>query len=151
MKETDNLVKELLVNPSSIRTIATEIYENMDAETTVIGVPEAATPLAAAVSVLFSVPMMLLRKFPKNDEYIRNKEYRRCTLIEDVTSTCESVIKYIQILEENNFQVDKVIIVIDEGCKAKELIKKDVKVLYDVESFLDKFYPSSLEMREKGR
>lgn len=94
----------------------------------VCGVPYTALPIATALSIQHTVPMVLCRKERK--EYGTKKQIEgvfepnmRCLLLEDVITSGQSIFQTIHPLEEVGLQVEDIIVLVDReqgGCASVE-------------------------------
>ena len=118
-------VRLLVSFPDSLAHIARALWSRatMDLDTPpdfVVGVPYGAVPLATAISVLFGIPMLTVRKESKEHGMSRLIEGvftkgQTCVLVEDVVSTGSSILNCKSILQASGIQVVKEIAVVKRG------------------------------------
>jgi orotate phosphoribosyltransferase len=91
----------------------------------IAGVAVGAVPLAAALSLESGLPFLIVRKELKGhgtgnkiEGELRSGE--KVIIVEDVTTTGESVLKAVKVIREVNAFCDKVVVVVDRNEGARE-------------------------------
>lgn len=121
-------IKKASTNPfilSAIATKMTAIMSTLSWGISAVGAIElGCVPIATAVSLKYNIQMVIIRKKPKghglNDLFIGDVPERSILMIEDVTTTGESVIEAINNIRQHLGVVDVVMSVVDRNEGAKE-------------------------------
>lgn len=126
-------IKKASTNPDVLKCIAIEMKEKIQQKSIhgdFIGcVALGGVPIAVAVSLETSMPLVIVRKETKDygtkGQIIGDpKPGSSVILVEDVTTTGGSVIKAITILKEKGLEVRFVLVVVDREEGASENLKK---------------------------
>ena len=94
-----------------------------------------AVPLSFALSLETNIPYVIIRKEKREhgtSKQIEGGEVnnKKVLVIEDVTTSGESVVKTVQVLRANNAIVDEVLVVVDRESGAEEkLLNIDVSLI----------------------
>lgn len=145
-KESDYYVnmKMAITNPKILKTIAIIVSKQIinDNINKVAGPALGAVPIATAVSLESEIPMLMVRKAKKGygtSKLIEGelKEGDSIIVVEDVTTTGNSLIKAIKALEENGGKVKKAVVVVDRAEGAIENLKNEGIVLEPLISIND--------------
>lgn len=121
-------IKKASTNPNILKKIAKAMAEYTEGYNLLAGMELGAVPLVVALSLESNIPYVIIRKEKRQHgtskliegENVKNK---RVLVIEDVTTSGESVIKTIQILRENQAKVDEVLVVVDRESGAEEKLR----------------------------
>jgi orotate phosphoribosyltransferase len=126
-------IKKASTNPDVLKLIAIEIKEKIQ-EISIRGdsigcVALGGVPIAVAVSLETGLPLVIVRKETKDygtkGQIIGDPKPGSCViLVEDVTTTGGSVLKAIQILEDEGLEVHHVLVVVDREEGASGNLKK---------------------------
>lgn len=148
-KESDYYVdmKKAITDPEILQAIAeliTAKIENEDIDN-VAGPALGAVPIATAVSLNSKLPLLMIRKEKKGygtSKLIEGdlKEGDNVIVVEDVTTTGNSLIKAINAIEENKGIVKRAFVVVDRAEGALDNFeKKGIKLepLISIKEFLD--------------
>ncbi|MBI5681057.1 MAG: orotate phosphoribosyltransferase [Methanobacterium sp.] len=145
-KESDYYVnmKMAITNPQILKAIAIIVSSQIidDNINKVAGPALGAVPIATAVSLESEIPMLMVRKAKKGygtSQLIEGelKEGDSIIVVEDVTTTGNSLIKAIKALEENGGKVKKAVVVVDRAEGAIENLKNEGIVLEPLISIND--------------
>ncbi len=132
-KESDYYVdmKKAITNPEILQTIADliNLQINEDAVDKVAGPALGAVPIATAVSLTSNKPLLMIRKEKKGygtSKLIEGElfENDNVIVVEDVTTTGNSLIKAINAIEDNKGIVKRAFVVVDRCEGAKENFNK---------------------------
>jgi orotate phosphoribosyltransferase len=121
-------IKKASTDPSTLKKIAVTMAEYTDGYDLIAGMELGAVPLIVALSLETNIPYVIIRKekrkhgTSKQIEGISVKN-KKILVVEDVTTSGKSVIKTLQLLNENHGKVDKVLVVVDRESGAKEKIE----------------------------
>ena len=123
-------LRPIIAYPKLLREVACALWGKVkNLQTTLLcGVPYTALPIATCISLDQDLPMVICRKEAK--EYGTKKQVegvfkkgQNCLVIEDVVTTAGSVIKTIEVLQQQGLQVTDVVVLVDRqegGRKALE-------------------------------
>lgn len=146
-KESDYYVnmKMAITDPKILKTIAQIVSPILDYDIDKVAGPAlGAVPLATAISLESKKPMLMIRKAKKG--YGTSKLIEgvleagdSVLIIEDVTTTGNSLLKAIKAIEENGGIVKKVLVVVDRNEGAIENLKNEDILLEPLLSIND-FY-----------
>jgi len=143
-------MKMAITNPKILKSIANivsnQIIENKIDK--VAGPALGAVPIATAVSLESSIPMLMIRKAKKDygtSELIEGELVKGDSVIvvEDVTTTGGSLIKAIKAIEDNGGIVKKAVVVVDRAEGAIENLKEEGIILEPLIS-IDDFKKSEI-------
>lgn len=145
--------------PFLLEDIAFFIYKQLisplilegDDETCIAGVPMGGIAYSVALSRLMSLPAILVREEVKKyglQKRIEGTPRKYVILIEDVSTTGQSTLDIINILEQEGHRILMVLCVIDRGGVAniREKGYKTVRSLFTAEDFMP--HPLTLKMME---
>ena len=139
-------MKRAITDPIILSKVAEIISEKLDINDTdkVAGPALGAIPIVTAVSILSSIPMLMIRKEKKDygtSELIEGdlKEGDKVIVLEDVTTTGGSLIKAVKAVSENGGLVKKAFVIVDRDEGAIDNLKKEgieLEPLVSVNDFL---------------
>jgi len=138
-------MKMAITDPQILKSIA-EIVSSQISKNEIdkiAGPALGAIPIVTAISLESSIPMLMIRKAKKNygtSELIEGelKEGDSVIVVEDVTTTGNSLIKAIKAVEENGGIVKSAVVVVDRAEGAMENLKKEgilLEPLISIEDF----------------
>ncbi len=124
-------MKMAITDPEILKTIAQIVSDMMDDDIDKVAGPAlGAVPLATAISLESKKPMLMIRKAKKG--YGTSKLIEGVLeagdivlIIEDVTTTGNSLLKAIKAIEENGGIVKKALVVVDRNEGAMENLKNE--------------------------
>ncbi|WP_456418356.1 orotate phosphoribosyltransferase [Methanocaldococcus infernus] len=121
-------IKKAITNPEVLEMIGKEIAKRVY-EDKIAGIELGSVPIASVVSVFAKKPLVIIRKKPKDYGTMSKiegeiKEGEKVLIVEDVTTTGNSVIKAINEVREAGGIVERVIVVVDREEGAEENLKK---------------------------
>jgi len=122
-KKSDHYFDKFLfeTDPALLRRLGRHLAELVPADTQVLAAPElGAVLLGGAVSMQMGLPLVLVRKEPK--EYGTGKQVegrfeagRRVTVIEDVVTTGGDSLRTVEVLRNAQLEVIRLVVVLDRG------------------------------------
>jgi orotate phosphoribosyltransferase len=122
-------VKRAWAHPSRLGQIARLLADRVGTEDRLAGMELGAVPLVVAVALLVHRPFVIVRKATKDhgtrqpfEGEIPNES--RVLLVEDVTTTGESVARSIEVVRQAGGRVDRVLVVVDRESGAAERLQK---------------------------
>jgi orotate phosphoribosyltransferase len=125
-------MKRAITDPEILKKIAEIISKKIDNEKIdrVAGPALGAIPIVTAVSIVSSIPMLMIRKAKKDygtSELIEGdlNDQDRIIVLEDVTTTGNSLINAIKAILSNGGVVDKAYVIVDRNEGAIENLKKE--------------------------
>ncbi len=125
-------MKRAITDPIILSKVAEIISEKLDTNDTdkVAGPALGAIPIVTAVSILSSIPMLMIRKEKKDygtSELIEGdlKEGDKVIVLEDVTTTGGSLIKAVKAVSENGGLVKKAFVIVDRDEGAIDNLKRE--------------------------
>lgn len=132
-RESDYYVdmKRAVTNPSILRQVAEIISDRIDKRSVdkIAGPALGAIPLVTAVSLSTGIPMLMIRKAKK--DYGTSKLIEgdlemgdHVVVLEDVTTTGNSLIEAIKAIEENGGKVQKAFVIVDRDEGALKRVKE---------------------------
>ncbi len=113
-------VRQVISYPQFLKKIASTLWNEMQGLTfdLICGVPYTALPIATAISLDHSIPMVMRRKEVK--DYGTKKEVegvfrtgQRCVIIEDIITSGTSIFETIESLEKVGLIVEDILVLID--------------------------------------
>ncbi len=128
-------IKKASTKPKILKKIVEEMAEYTEGYDFIAGMELGAVPLVVALSLETNIPYVIIRKDKRDHgtgkqiegEDITNK---RVLVIEDVTTSGNSVVKAINAIRTNKGLVDEVIVVVDrESGAEKKLNELDVSFI----------------------
>lgn len=128
-------IKKASTKPKILKKIVEEVAEYTEGYDFIAGMELGAVPLVVALSLETNIPYVIIRKDKRDHgtgkqiegEDITNK---RVLVIEDVTTSGNSVVKAINAIRTNKGLVDEVIVVVDrESGAEKKLNELDVSFI----------------------
>ncbi len=147
-KESDYYVdmKRAITDPeilSKVAEIISEKLNNFDTDK-IAGPALGAIPVVTAVSIVSSIPMLMIRKSKKNygtSELIEGDLTKgdRVIVLEDVTTTGNSLIKAIKAVIQNGGVVEKAFVIVDRNEGAIDNLKRegiDLEPIVSVNDFM---------------
>ncbi len=149
-KESDYYVnmKMAITNPDILKSIAKIVSNQINnGEIDKIAGPAlGAVPIATAISLESSIPMLMIRKAKKDygtSQLIEGELIKgdSVIIVEDVTTTGGSLIKAINAIKDNGGIVKKAIVVVDRAEGAIENLKKEgilLEPLISIDDFKNK-------------
>ena len=122
-------IKKASTNPNILKKIAEAMKEYAEGYDLIAGMELGAVPLITALSLQTNIPFVIIRK--EKREHGTSKQIeggdvkdKRVLVIEDVTTSGNSVIKTINIIRQNHGKVDEVIVVVDRESGAEEKLQQ---------------------------
>jgi orotate phosphoribosyltransferase len=128
-------IKKASTNPKILKKIAKAMSEFTEGYDILAGMELGAVPIVVALSLETNIPYVIIRKEKREHGtgkqieggFVKNK---KVLVIEDVTTSGNSVLKTIKIIRENKGIVDEVLVVVDRESGAEEkLLNLDVSFL----------------------
>ena len=138
-------MKRAITDPIILSKVAEIISGKLDTSTDKVAGPAlGAIPIVTAVSILSSIPMLMIRKEKKGygtSELIEGdlKEGDKVIVLEDVTTTGGSLIKAVKAVSENGGLVKKAFVIVDRDEGAIDNLKREgieLEPLISVNDFL---------------
>jgi orotate phosphoribosyltransferase len=121
-------IKKASSNPDILKKIAIEMAEYTESYDMLAGMELGAVPLVVALSLETNMPYVIIRKAKR--EHGTGKQIeggdvkaKKVLVIEDVTTSGESVVDTIKIIRENQGMVDEVLVVVDRESGAEEKLQ----------------------------
>jgi len=121
-------IKKASTNPTVLKKIAEAMAEYVEGYDLLAGMELGAVPLITALSLETNISYVVIRKGKR--EHGTGKQIeggdvknKHVLIIEDVTTSGESVVKTIQILRQNQAKVDEVLVVVDRESGAEEKLQ----------------------------
>ena len=133
-KESDYYVnmKMAITDPKILKTIAKIVSSQISEEKIdkIAGPALGAVPIATAISLESEIPMLMIRKAKKGygtSELIEGtlQEGDSIVVVEDVTTTGNSLLKAIRAIKENGGNVKRAVVVVDRDEGAIENLKNE--------------------------
>ena len=133
-KESDYYVnmKMAITDPNILKAISKVVSSqiNEDKIDKIAGPALGAVPIATAISLELEIPMLMIRKAKKGygtSKLIEGtlEEGDSVIVVEDVTTTGNSLLKAIKAIEENGGNVKKALVVVDRDEGAIENLKNE--------------------------
>ena len=122
-------IKKASTNPNILKKISEAMAEYAEGYDLIAGMELGAVPLVTALSLQTNIPYVIIRK--EKREHGTSKQIeggdvkdKRVLVIEDVTTSGNSVIKTINIIRQNHGKVDEVIVVVDRESGAEEKLQQ---------------------------
>lgn len=122
-------IKKASTEPKILKIIAQQMRDYTKGYNMLAGMELGAVPLVVALSLETGLPYVIIRK--EKREHGTGKQIeggdvkgKSVLVVEDVTTSGDSVIKTIQILRENDADVEKVLVVVDRESGAREKLQK---------------------------
>ena len=128
-------IKKASTNPSVLKKIVKIMADYTEGYNVIAGMELGAVPLSVALSLETNIPYVIIRKEKREhgtSKQIEGGEVnnKKVLVIEDVTTSGESVVKTVQVLRANNAIVDEVLVVVDRESGAEEkLLNIDVSLI----------------------
>ena len=122
-------IKKASTNPNILKKISEAMAEYAEGYDLIAGMELGAVPLVTALSLQTNIPFVIIRKEKREHETTKQIEGgdvkdKRVLVIEDVTTSGNSVIKTINIIRQNHGKVDEVIVVVDRESGAEEKLQQ---------------------------
>lgn len=137
-------MKRAVTNPFILRQVAEVISERMDKSCVdgIAGPALGAIPLVTAVSLYTGIPMLMIRKVKKDygtSQLIEGNLQKGdlVVVLEDVTTTGNSLKDAIQAIQDNGGEVKKAFVVVDRAEGALENLKEKGIILEPLVSVND--------------
>jgi orotate phosphoribosyltransferase len=133
-KESDYYVnmKMAITDPIILKSIAKIVSNQISEEKIdkIAGPALGAVPIATAISLESEIPMLMIRKAKKGygtSKLIEGtlEKGDSVVVVEDVTTTGNSLLKAIKAIEENDGKIKKAVVVVDREEGAIENLKKE--------------------------
>lgn len=133
-KKSDYYVnmKMAITDPKILKTIAKIVSSQIGEERIdkIAGPALGAVPIATAISLESGIPMLMIRKAKKGygtSELIEGTLQKgdSIVVVEDVTTTGNSLLKAIRAIKENGGNVKRAVVVVDRGEGAIENLKNE--------------------------
>ncbi|KZX16354.1 orotate phosphoribosyltransferase [Methanobrevibacter cuticularis] len=125
-------MKKAITEPNILKTIAELIYQSIDGTgiDKVAGPALGAVPIATAVSLQANIPLLMIRKEKKDygtSKLIEGELHKgdNVVVIEDVTTTGNSLIKAIKAIQDNGGIVKRAFVIVDREEGAIDSFKKE--------------------------
>jgi orotate phosphoribosyltransferase len=122
-------IKKASTNPKILSKIAIAMAEYAQGYDLIAGMELGAVPLITALSLQTNIPFVIIRK--EKREHGTSKQIegddlkdKRVLVIEDVTTSGNSVIKTVNVIRQNHGKVDEVIVVVDRDSGAEKKLQK---------------------------
>jgi orotate phosphoribosyltransferase len=128
-------IKKASANPKILKKIAKAMSEYTKGYEILAGMELGAVPIVVALSIETDIPYVIIRKERRNHGTSKqieggNVKNKKVLVVEDVTTSGNSVIKTINIIRENKGIVDEVLVVVDRESGAEEkLLNLDISFL----------------------
>jgi len=128
-------IKKASTNPKILQKIAEMMSEYAKGYDLIAGMELGAVPLVTALSLQTNIPFVIIRKEKKEHGTVKQIEgydvkEKRVLVVEDVTTSGNSVVKTINIIRQNYGIVDEVLVVVDrESGAEKKLLDLDVSFI----------------------
>jgi len=128
-------IKKASTNPKILKKIAEMMSEYAKGYDLIAGMELGAVPLVTALSLQTNIPFVIIRKEKKEHGTVKQIEgydvkEKRVLVVEDVTTSGNSVVKTINIIRQNHGIVDEVLVVVDrESGAEKKLLDLDVSFI----------------------
>lgn len=128
-------IKKASTNPKILQKIAEMMAEYAKGYDLIAGMELGAVPLVTALSLQTDIPFVIIRKEKKEHGTVKQIEGydvkdKRVLVVEDVTTSGNSVVKTINIIRQNYGIVDEVLVVVDrESGAEKKLLDLDVSFI----------------------
>jgi len=128
-------IKKASTNPKILNIISELMAEYAKGYDLVAGMELGAVPLITALSLKTNIPYVIIRKEKREHGTYKQIEGgevkdKRVLVIEDVTTSGNSVVKTINIIRKNQGIVDEVLVVVDrESGAEKKLLDLDVSFI----------------------
>jgi orotate phosphoribosyltransferase len=128
-------IKKASTNPIILQKIAEMMSEYAKGYDLIAGMELGAVPLVTALSLQTNIPFVIIRKEKREHGTVKQIEGydvrdKRVLVIEDVTTSGNSVVKTINIIRQNYGIVDEVLVVVDrESGAEKKLLDLDVSFI----------------------
>lgn len=139
-------MKKAITDPEILSTIAKLIYEKIINENIdkIAGPALGAIPIATAVSLQANIPLLMIRKEKKNygtSKLIEGELNKGddVIVVEDVTTTGNSLLKAIEAIKKNGGNVKKTFVVVDREDGAVDLFKNK-NISFEPLISVDEFY-----------
>jgi orotate phosphoribosyltransferase len=145
-RESDYYVdmKKAITDPEILSCVAKIIFDKIKDEKIdkIAGPALGAVPIATAVSLHSGIPMLMIRKSQK--DYGTSKlvegemqEKERIVVVEDVTTTGNSLLKAIKALSDNGGRISRAFVVVDREEGAENNLKSHGVILEALVSISD--------------
>lgn len=128
-------IKKASTNPKILQKIAEMMSEYAKGYDLIAGMELGAVPLVTALSLQTNIPFVIIRKEHKEHGTVKQIEGddvkdKRVLVVEDVTTSGNSVVKTINIIRQNHGIVDEVLVVVDrESGAEKKLLDLDISFI----------------------
>ena len=121
-------IKKAITNPDILKKIAKAMAEYTVGYDLLAGMELGAVPLVVALSLETNIPYVIIRKEKRKHgtgKQIEGGEVKgkRVLIVEDVTTSGNSVVKTVKIIRENQGIVDEVLVVVDRESGAEEKLQ----------------------------
>ena len=136
--------RKLITQPSLMKKVSVKIHGELPRSENIVvaGVPMGGIPIASSVSVLFDIPMIMIRparkKHGTKNLIEGDFEGKECVLIEDVVTTGGSVLNTIRGAEKEGLKIAEIIVIFDRQEGGVERLKNEgyvVKSLFQISDF----------------
>lgn len=124
-------LRELVSYPYLLKLTADVLWKKMRTLffDVIVGVPYTGIPIATALAIEYNQSMVFTRKEVKKHGIIRpvEGEYhkgQKAIIIDDVITNGDSKFETIKLLEEVDFMVEDIVVLLDRGQGGPELLKK---------------------------
>ena len=137
-------LRSIIAYPEILRQVANTLWDCVkDLKPALLcGVPYTALPIATCISLDQNLPMVICRKEAKDYGTKKQvegvfKKGQNCLIIEDVVTTAGSVLKTIEVLEQQGLQVTDVVVLVDRQEGGREILEKKGYRLHSIFSLAD--------------
>lgn len=118
-------IKKASTNPKILKKIAEMMSEYAKGYDLIAGMELGAVPLVTALSLQTNIPFVIIRKEKKEHGTVKQIEgydvkEKRVLVVEDVTTSGNSVVKTINIIRQNHGIVEEVLVVVDRESGAEK-------------------------------
>ena len=131
--------KSIISFPEFHDEIAEKVSSKIKNAELICGLPYGAIPLASIISIKKNIPLIMVRKEQKDyglKKVIEGnyKEKQKVVLIEDVVTTGSSILKYAELIENENLEVCQIISILSRSTKPIKYKDIEVEAIYNLHS-----------------
>ena len=132
-------LKSIISFPKFHEEIANKICRKIKTPDLICGLPYGAIPIASIISIKKQIPLILIRKEQKDyglKKLIEGnyKEKQKVVLIEDVVTTGSSILKYAELIENENLEICQIISILSRSPKTIKYKDIEVETIYNLHS-----------------
>lgn len=149
-------LRNIISEPKLLKELSHMIHKKFESEfntddCVLCGLPYAGIPYAAALSMLYDIPYLILRKEKKKyglkTMIEGDKENKKVILIDDIITTGSSIRESLPYFKDND--IVSIITIIDRRGKAKNDSELNIKSLFTIEEVLETLLNEKLICRGK--